>query len=123
MIAALVIVIDVPLQPNLVRALIASVVSISLMAFTLFKFGRRAAPAEGESATAQSQRQTEPDSAITFLRIGFTVLLIFGCLGLVALGTGALMGSVSVGEIWQFLEKTALAEALALGVFCKIRNS
>jgi hypothetical protein len=110
------------LGANLITALAVSAAAILLMVFTILKNARRAEPNAGSGGATETRSQADSEPGIKFLRVGFTELLVFFCLSLLALGIGAVMGSVSVSEIWRLLEEAALAETLAFGVFRKIRN-
>jgi len=102
---------DFQLEPKLISALVASAAAVVVMVFTLAKVWTRAAH---QAANSEGFSKPEPDVKASVLRVFVLVLLVFFSLGLTALGIAAWVGKASVSDIWQMLEKAALAEALVL---------
>lgn len=98
----------IQVEPKLLSALIASAAAVTIMVFTAAKVWIRGAHGRG---AANSE---VPDVKASLLRLISTGIVGFFALALVTIGIAAWIGKASVTDVWQTLEKAALAEALVL---------
>jgi hypothetical protein len=108
-------------QPNLL-ALAASAAAIVVMAFTSLKIARRTPARANTSGNTEVPSQAEPNSNTNFLRIIFSVLLAFCCVGLLILSIGISVGFATVDDVWEFMKIAVPAEALALSYYHVIKS-
>jgi hypothetical protein len=99
------------LEPKLITALVASAAAVVAMVFTLARVWTREAL---QTADSEDFSKLEPDVKASVLRVLVVVLLVFFSLGLIIIGIAASVGKASISDIWQMLEKAALAEALVV---------
>jgi Na+-driven multidrug efflux pump len=101
--------IDHQLSSDLITALAASAAVVVLMAFTFLSLLTK-----GRRSKNKDFQPESIDVRSSILRIACLLLLTFFSLILVARGVAASIGKGSISEIWQSIERAALAEALVL---------
>jgi len=106
---------------NLFVLMTASASLVAVMTVTLVLLAKRSSPQpEAPQVLNDSRRAANP--GIALLRILSTLLLAGGCIGIIWFGIDTWRGNMAPDQMWEWLGKAGLAEALAMVVLQKTKS-